>query len=391
MHAICSKQECYGCSACHNICPTGCISMVPDEEGFSYPIINQTECTDCEECVSVCQVHNEVISSAHNQRYFAAKNSDEVRVNSSSGGMFTAVSDHVLANDGVIVGAALNSDFTVSHIIARNAGTRDLLRGSKYVQSDLKELYSELQEVLSDSKQVLFVGTPCQVAGLKLFLGKNYENLITCDLVCRGVPSPRVFRSFIEYVQEKGGDALTEFKFRDKKLGWRGYTVSTQYANGKKKHVALNTLWLRSFHYLFIHNFINRPSCSRCKHASYERCSDITLGDYWAVKKYYPQFEDRLGVSLVITNTGKGEQVFQSISPGLVHVEIGRQEAKQNALSTLPRPNNQREAFWDCYNTGSYEMAIKRFGEFNSKGFIKDVARNIMNIPRALPKTRPIA
>lgn len=372
---ICSKQECYGCSACYNICPTRCISMMPDEEGFLYPVIDQTKCIDCKACVSVCQVHNNMTGRSDKQKYYAVKNDDAVRINSSSGGIFTAISDYVLTNSGVVVGATMNSDFTVYHIVANDIGGRNLLRGTKYVQSDLKEIFSEIRETLTKGKKVLFVGTPCQVEGLNLFLRNRYTNLITCDLVCHGASSPKVFKSFIEYIQKKAKAILLQFNFRDKELGWRGYRVSAKYENKKIK----NALWLRSFNYLFSQNYINRPSCSRCKYVSYNRCSDITIGDYWGVEKYYPKFEDNLGVSLVMINTKKGDRLYQIISSDLEQIEIKKEEAKQNSLIKASKMNNKRDKFWLNYLDVSYESAIKKYGEYNVKGFVKDIVRKLTN------------
>jgi len=382
---ICEKQNCYGCSACFNICPQNCISMVPDEEGFLYPFIDQTNCIDCKMCISVCQVHNDMSRTLDIQKYYAVKNNDTVRVNSSSGGMFTAISDYILTHNGVIVGAILKSDFTVSHILVNDIKGRNLLRGTKYVQSNLKNIFSEIQEILIKGKKVLFVGTPCQVEGLNLFLGKIYDNLITCDLVCHGVSSPKIFKSFIDYIQEKGKDKLVKFNFKDKELGWRRCGVSAEYKNKRIK----NTLWLRSFNYLFSQNYINRPSCSRCKYVSYNRCSDITIGDYWGIERYYPEFEDQLGVSLVLVNTEKGEKLYQRVSQNLVQIEVKREETKQNSLSRLPKPNKQRESFWDYYNKFSYKIAIKKFGEYNFKGYVKNIARKmiyVLNISGHLSK-----
>jgi len=373
---ICSKQECYGCSACYNICPTRCISMMPDEEGFLHPVIDQTKCIDCKTCVSVCQVHNNMIGRSDKQKYYAVKNNDAVRINSSSGGIFTAISDYVLTSSGVVVGATMNSDFTVYHIVTNDIDGRNLLRGTKYVQSDLKEIFSEIREMLTKGKKVLFVGTPCQVEGLNLFLRNRYTNLITCDLVCHGASSPKVFKSFIEYIQKKAKAKLLQFNFRDKELGWRGYRVSAKYENKKIK----NALWLRSFNYLFSQNYINRPSCSRCKHVSYNRCSDITIGDYWGIERYYPEFEDRLGVSLIMTNTEKGEKLYQNVSQGLVQIEIKREEAKQNSLSRLPKSNKQREAFWTDYQQLPYKEVIKKYGEYNLKGYVKDFIRKLLEV-----------
>ncbi len=376
MEIICAKTECYGCSACHNTCPAGAISMNPDSEGFLYPDIDRNLCTDCRECISVCQVHNCAGSKNKKQRYYAVKHKDNVRIQSSSGGMFTAISDSVLSEGGFVAGAAMNRDFTVYHAFACDEKERDHLRGTKYVQSSTDKIFTRIKSLLLQEKKVLFTGTPCQVEGLNLFLKTGFDNLTTCDLICHGVASPKIFKAFIDYIQEKGKEGLLKFNFRDKELGWRGNLPSAEY--GKKK--IKNTLWLRSFNYLFSRNYINRPVCSKCKHISYNRCSDITIGDYWGIERRHPEFEDRLGVSLVITNTEKGEKTFSAAIRGLNHISTSREQTLQNSLWKLPAPDKNRDKFWKVFNEHSYEHAIKRFGDYNAKGFIKNIARKVIPV-----------
>jgi len=372
---ICAKSECYGCGACYNICPTGAIRMVPDEEGFLYPKIDQSKCTDCGKCKSVCQVyHDSPLEENFNQRYFAVKHSDKIRKTSSSGGLFTALSDYFLENEGFIVGAGYDDNFKVVHKLVSDEKGRNSLRGSKYVQSDMKDIYLKVGDLLDGGNLVLFTGTPCQVEGLNLFLQKDYKNLTTVDLVCHGVGSPKVFDSFLKYIQEKAGDKLVNYNFRDKKLGWRGYNVSAEYKNKK----VTSKLWLKSFNYLFSKNIINRPSCNTCKHFSYNRFSDITIGDYWGVEKYYPDFEDSLGVSLLMINTAKGKKLYKQIKDDLTQRKIRKEESKQNSLIRQPKKSKVRDEFWNYFRNRGYKVAIKKHGNYNYKGFIQDILRRIV-------------
>lgn len=373
MEAVCSKSDCYGCSACYNVCPVKCVSMLPDDEGFLYPVIDQEKCTDCGECISVCQVHQAKKISYGSQKYYAVKHSDEVRLASSSGGAFTALSDHILENNGVIVGAVLKSDFTVCHVIAGNSEERDLLRGSKYVQSNLNLVFTEIKELLARDRQVLFVGTPCQVSGLRLFLRNDAANLYTCDFPCHGVGSPGVFRDFISFIRGKRNDELVDFKFRDKCFGWRGYTVSASFKNQEIISLKPNTLWLKSYNFLFSQNLINRLACSDCKYATLSRCSDITIGDYWGIEKYYPDFEDNLGVSCLIINSKKGENLFQLSCEKLEKIEVNKNQVQQNSLRGLSRRNMKRDDFWRLYREKFYEKAINKYGDNNLRGFMKYV------------------
>lgn len=370
---ICSKEECYGCSACYNICPLDCITMKPDKEGFLYPSIDQEKCVDCKKCLSVCPAKNNIKIDEEIQYYYAVKHDDEIRKNSTSGGMFTALSDYVLENNGFVVGASLNRDFKVSHIIVNDINGRNTLRGTKYVQSDLNRIFRKIKETLLEGNMVLFVGTPCQVDGLNFFLEEKYDNLITCDVLCHGAPSPKVFKSYIEFIQKKTKDKLLEYSFRDKKQGWRGYTVRAILENRELK----NNLWLRSFNYLFSQNYINRPVCLHCKYAAFKRVSDVTIGDYWGVERYYPDLEDKLGVSLVIINTKKGREIFDIISKNLDKIKIKKEEAIQSSLTKPTSFNKKRDKFWKEYLNNSYEKAIKKYGEYNIKGFLKDLIRMI--------------
>jgi len=370
---ICSKEECYGCSACYNICPSDCITMNPDLEGFLYPSIDQETCIDCKKCLSVCPAKNNVKINKEMQYYYAVKHDNEIRKNSSSGGMFTALSDYILEHNGFVVGAALNRDFKVSHIIINDINGRNNLRGTKYVQSDLNRIFRKIKEKLLEGNIVLYVGTPCQVDGLNLFLEEKYDNLITCDVLCHGAPSPKVFKSYLEYIQKKIKDNLIEYSFRDKAQGWRGYTVKAKFEKKELK----NNLWLRSFNYLFSQNYINRPACLHCKYTTFKRVSDITIGDYWGIERFYPDFEDKLGVSLVIINTKKGREIFDIISKNIDKIEIKKEEAIQNSLSKPAPFNKKRHNFWEEYLNISYEKAIKKYGEYNIKGFIKDLVRKI--------------
>ncbi|MFW5886990.1 MAG: Coenzyme F420 hydrogenase/dehydrogenase, beta subunit C-terminal domain, partial [Bacteroidota bacterium] len=255
MEKICSENECYGCSACFNICPVKCITMVSDSEGFLQPKIDSSRCIDCRKCISVCQVYeNRFIAKQFEQKYYAVKADDAIRKNSSSGGMFTVLSDYIFANGGFVVGVGYDEQFKVIHKIVDNAESCNNLRNSKYVQSDLTEIFQDIRTLLLKDKLVLFTGLPCQVEGLNLFLGKSFENLITVDLICHGAPSPAVFKSFIEYIQEKETRKLLDFKFRDKRSGWRGYNVTAIF----KKKIIKKKLWLRSFNYLFSRILINR-------------------------------------------------------------------------------------------------------------------------------------
>ena len=366
---FCEDERCTGCTACMAVCPHHAVSMVPDAEGFQRPIRDAALCIHCGKCHTVCQALK--MPRGHQdagQRFFAAKNQDDVRKKSSSGGVFTALSDYVLAEQGVIIGAAMTDEFRVKHTCAATVAERDALRGTCYVQSDLGHSYEQVRRFLQEGRTVLFVGTPCQVEGLRLFLGEKPERLILCDIVCHGAPSPMVFDAFIRFLSSRG--KLTRFRFRDKALGWEGYTVSA-VIDGKKKQ---NRLWLNSFNNLFSHNVINRPSCSSCRYTNYCRTGDITIGDFWGIQKTLPEFKDVLGVSLVIANTELGRSLLQQLK-GLELREVRLADTKQNSLTKPAGPSSHRFQAFYVLRTMGYETVAKKYGEWNSLGYVKNILR----------------
>ncbi len=246
---FCNDSRCTGCTACAYVCPTKAISIGSNEEGFEVPIRNIEKCNNCGKCEKVCQVFHLRKSNVFDQKYYAVKNSDAIRRLSSSGGCFTAISDYVLKQSGIVCAASLNNNFTIQHVFANNDEQRNCMRGTFYVQSHLGDCFDKIEKYLKNGKLVFFVGTPCQVKGLKCAIGDN-ENLITCDIICHGVPSPLVFKHFITFLKKKG--QLTNFKFRDKEVGYKGYTVSATYNKTKIS----KKLWLNSLKFLFYYKLL---------------------------------------------------------------------------------------------------------------------------------------
>ena len=230
------KEECCGCTACMSICPQQAITMIADEEGFLYPSINQELCIECDLCKKVCPFSDNYRTSGNYDQplVYAAKHKDDnVRMNSSSGGMFTAISDYILDIDGVIFGAAFDENFVVRHQRAETVEERNKFRGSKYVQSNLVGVFKDIKNELNKGRTVLFTGTPCQNAGLRSYLNKNYDNLYLCDIVCHGTPSPLIFENYKSFMQKKYKSRIKELSFRDKLLGWRSQAVGIQFINQK--------------------------------------------------------------------------------------------------------------------------------------------------------------
>ncbi len=367
---ICSKEKCTGCGVCYAKCPKKAIAMIPDREGFLRPVIDNDTCVRCGICRKNCpSLKNvEVIEDQH---YYALCNTDDVRKKSSSGGAFTALAEKVIASGGIVVASEMNRDWVMAHTIAENIDEIRRQACTFYVQGEAFSQFSEIENILQNERSVLFVGTPCQVAGLKSFLGKEYEKLITCDILCHGIPSPEMFGIYINYLKSKG--KLTSLKQRDKSLGWKGYCVSAVIDKKKYK----NDGWLKAYSVMFSHSLINRISCFSCKYSNYNRVGDITIGDYWGVYKYHPELKDNLGISLVITNNAKGDAFFHDAANRLRIVTIKKEETAQNSL-LHPKQQPMRRTACIITMMESYEKAAKKYGEWNLKGKLKEKIRQII-------------
>ena len=302
---ILDKKECTGCSVCAQVCPHNCIKMIETKEGFHYPVIDEKLCTDCGLCVKKCHALNDNFKTDFNQEFYDVRASDEIRMKSSSGGMFTLIADYVFERGGFVCGASWRKDWLgVEHIIIDDKKDLDKLRGSKYVESSLGNIFSEIKKLLNDKKMVLFSGTPCQISALNFYLGRDYENLITVDLLCNSVVPQKVWR---KYLLEKFNDTakIEYISFRDKKaLGWLVgcflKSAESEYIDKKSED-----FYMRAF----LEHISCKEECIRCKYRKFERAGDITIGDYWGVED-----NDDKGVSLVLLNSIKGKSIFEKIN-----------------------------------------------------------------------------
>lgn len=367
---ICHEEKCTGCGACFEKCPTHAIQMKPDCDGFLSPVIRKERCIHCDICKDVCQINHKP-DHIQQQRYYAFKNSDDIRQNSSSGGAFTALSQLIVDQDGIVIASEMNSNWHIEHTVADTMQKVKKQAATYYVQGKAFNRYKETQTLLSQGRKVLFTGTPCQIAGLKKYLGKDNDNLITCDIICHGIPSPEMFQIYIDYLKQRGN--LTSLKHRDKEIGWRGYSVSA-VIDGKKYR---NAGWLKAYSVMFSHGLINRNSCYHCRYSSFDRPGDITIGDYWGVEKFHKDLKDKLGVSLVITNTQKGDEFFRLASKNVRLFPLEKQETLQHSLRKPMEVPMQRLA---CITQmrKSYEMAAKTYGEWNFKGKVKEIFRTFL-------------
>ena len=341
-----SKEDCCGCSACAQRCPKQCISMKEDDEGFLYPQVDSSKCIDCHLCEKVCPVVHQAEPRMPMESYAAYNMDNIVRKDSSSGGVFTLLSEKIIDDGGVVFGATWNEKWQVVHTYTETKEGIVQFRGSKYVQSIIGETYKQAEAFLKSGRKVLFSGTPCQIAGLRLFLRKEYENLLTVDFICHGVPSSGVFRWYLQeeinnYAARKGrknsvsflpihsipkGDVLMPeglsingIRFRDKCSGWKKFSfvllLAEASADGKQNSVSLSyTLEQNSFLKGFLNDLYLRPSCHKCPAKSLKSGSDITIADYWGYKDTTNIIDTDEGISAVLINTVKGQTEFDMLS-----------------------------------------------------------------------------
>lgn len=313
MKRIKVPKDCTGCTACSAVCPHNAISLCENGEGFPYPKIDDTLCIECGACASVCPVLNDSQRSKALKIYAARTKDTEIRKRSSSGGIFSALASSVISDGGVVYGAAFSSDFkSVSHVGIEKIEDIERLRGSKYIQCENgNDLFGKVKQNLISGRTVFFAGTPCQIEGLKSFLKKDYDKLLTADIICHGVPSPAVWRSYIDELEKENGSEIKCVSFRDKATGWKKYSFTADFANGRSfTQVVTENPYMRAF----VRSVTIRRSCYRCPFRKLERISDLTMADFWGCEGSAPQMNDNTGITLLLINSEKGERFFNKLS-----------------------------------------------------------------------------
>lgn len=313
------KVKCTGCNACSNICPEQCISMVADKDGFWYPKVDYTACTKCGLCIKTCPALNGVkTSNIENPNLYAAWSNDKDIVrNSSSGGLFSELAKWVLAANGYVVGAAFTKDHLVAHYMIDNIKDIGILQQSKYLQSDIGDMYTKVKQKLNQGSRVLFCGTSCQVGGLLNFLKKDYANLIAVDFICGGVNSPKAYLSYLDMLKEKYKSDITKISFRDKDIDWISFNSRVEFKDKQiYKDVYTSDIFMNGF---IKYKLFTRPCCFECDYRTLPRVADITLGDFWGIDKVDAAFENKEGTSLIMINSKKGRGLFDSIKENIFH------------------------------------------------------------------------
>jgi len=349
------KYDCCGCTACYSACPVGAITLEEDEKGFVYPVIDKEKCINCGKCKKVCPL-NKKIEKVFEQKCFGLINKDlNARINSSSGGFFIELAKYVIENDGLVYGAIYDENLKVVHTCIDNMEELYKFSGSKYVQSDIKGIYKDIKEKLKNKRMVLFSGTPCQNFGLINYLGKSYDNLITCDFVCHGVPSPKLFDDHKQYLEKKYDSKIKSVNFRYKNEK-NIQNLRVLFETGEEYIRLPND---DEYYFLFAKNFILRDSCYKCHFSNTNRISDITMSDFWAVKNVEPSFDDGKGLSCIIVNTEKGFHYFEKINDKFDFKEFKLKDCLQPNLISPTKEVVGSNLFWKAYKKFGYTFSVK--------------------------------
>ena len=376
---IVNKVECCGCEACYNVCPKNCIEMKSDEEGFLYPRVNQDTCINCGLCEKVCPIINHVPREKNDNQeaYLMQHNDDEICRQSTAGGAFTGIASYVIEKGGIVFGVEMTEDYKVRHTSAETIEELEKFRNSKYVQSRIGTVFQQVKRELSKGRMVCFSGTPCQVEGLRHFLGKDYENLILVDVVCRAVPSPGVWEKYIQYEVSKRGD-FASIRFRDKTLGYQYSTMELKGKDGKIYRGGIESQpWLR----MFFSGMIIRPSCTDCRFRSRYRNSDFTIWDCFPSYRFDKSFDERKGTTRVLVHTEKGKDIVRLIRDKYIFRKIDSNMAVENVLEMVQSPMNhtcKSEFIEDCVASGFEEVLNLYFGD-TLKIHIKRLIRRFAN------------
>lgn len=365
MIQISDKVDCCGCNACGDVCPNEAISFNKDNEGFWYPTVDEDKCVNCNLCEKVCPVlHSPDFINRYNEAIvFAAYSKDEaIRMDSTSGGMFSVFALEKFSRHAFVGGAVYNEDHTCSQIVTIDAKRLSEIRSSKYIQSNAEGVYKEIRELLEDGKELFFCGCPCQVNALYNFLGRDYEKLTTCDFICRGVNSPKVFLKYLEMLERQFGSNATNIKFKNKKWGWHNFSLQVIFENGKEY---CKDRW----HDLFFIGYLQsgifaRPSCYECSFKGFPQKSDVSLADFWGIENIDPMMDQDKGTSLVMINSEKGQRLFDVIKDKVEWRQCSVDDARKGNpamdISLIPNSNNRADFFRDL-DVLPFEIVAKHY------------------------------
>lgn len=379
MIEINDKAKCCGCAVCEAVCPKNCISMQSDEEGFLYPHVEKNSCIHCNMCDRACPVINKIEKEPFEQKGYLIRHKDkEIRVDSTSGGAFTAFAETIIDKGGYVVGATLDEQLRVKHIIVDSKKDLGRFRNSKYVQSNLQGIYGTVKGLLEDGKIVCFSGTPCQIEGLKSYLKKDYKSLYLIDTVCRAVPSPGLFEKYKDYQAKSFNDELIGVRFRDKHYGYSYSTLNIKLKNKESKyHRGVESdPWLRAF----FSEMCDRPSCHQCVFRSQYRCSDITMWDCFNVHDFFPEWDDGTGVTRLLVHTTKGQELLTASKKYAEAVEASVDKIVDNVKEMVdsPVPNKRRTEFMKDSETMDGKALFDKYFPIRNKNNLKHFMRVVL-------------
>ena len=391
MITIQNKVDCCGCNACGDICAKNAITFKTDIEGFWYPEVDTGKCIDCGLCEKVCPIVNSKNLKKNDSEKplhtIAAINKNmKVRWDSTSGGAFSALAEVMYSQDGYVSGALYNDDFSVRNYVSNNPNDLEKLRSSKYLQSKAEGLYAEIRSLLKNGQKVLACGTPCQMAALRSFLQKDYENLIIVDFICRGVNSPKVYRAYLDSLEKKYGSKVVYVKAKNKELGWRNLTRKVTFANGQSYYgVYMDDDFRRGYHT----NVFCRPSCYDCKFKGFPRIADITIADYWGIEKVDKNLDNNIGTSMILLNSQKGESYFEEVKQYLEYKETPFETILGGniALTRSIEPAKiDRKAFFEDLDAHDFDYVTQKYYPLNKSVGIKKRLKSFVKIYHSLFK-----
>lgn len=339
-------ETCSGCTACAAVCPRQCIKMVPDRDGFLYPHIQEDLCVRCGMCQRTCPVLNSRPITEQLPAAFAAKHiNEDSRLRSSSGGVFPALAELIIAQEGIVYGAGFSEDLQVVHMAGENLAEMEKLRGSKYVSSHLGNTFQQVRQQLRTGRPVLFSGTPCQVEGLLAYLGRPYDNLVTVDLICHGVPSAKVWKAYLADREADSASRAESASFRSKDTGWKNFSMKLTFFNGRIYRAPMRE---DTYLHAFLDNLSLRPSCYACAFKTKHRSSDLTLADFWGIQQLLPQEDDNKGTSLVLVHSEKGHMLLEQIRNQVTIVRTDANAAinRNSAMIASVEPHHFRQYFF---------------------------------------------
>ncbi|MDH6342250.1 coenzyme F420-reducing hydrogenase beta subunit [Parabacteroides sp. PFB2-12] len=377
MIRITEKANCCGCSACVQSCPKHCISISEDKEGFLYPKVDIGICIDCGLCEKVCPVLHQGAPRTPIHVYAAKNKNEEIRRQSSSGGVFTLLAEQVIEAGGVVFGARFDENWEVKHDYTETKEGLAAFRGSKYVQSRIENTYQEAKQFLGSGRLVLFSGTPCQIAGLKIFLRKEYDNLLLVDFICHGVPSPKVWRM---YLDETAGnrESIQYINFRDKTYGWKKYAFALNHTATKEEAKILELSSRNTYIKGFLSDLYLRPSCYICPSKELKSGSDLTIADFWGIQRVMPKIDDNKGLSVVIENTTKVANFINTQDLSCWEANYEDVLTYNPSIAISSKKHRNRERFFEeiQYRESVYRLILK----YNKHPFLTRLTRKAKSL-----------